>query len=163
MNSILLVAADATASSASWLTVLLAIIPVVLLIVLLGVMKVSGDKSAVVTLIATVLIALIGFKFPLSDTLLSIAYGVMKAVFPILIIIIMAIFSYQVLVKTKKMELIKSQFTSISSDKCIQVILLTWGFGGLLEGMAGFGKAVAIPAALLISLGFQPVFSAVVI
>ena len=162
MNSILLVAPDATASSASWLTVLLAIIPVVLLIVLLGVMKVSGDKSAVVTLIATVLIALIGFKFPLSDTLLSIAYGVMKAVFPILIIIIMAIFSYQVLVKTKKMELIKSQFTSISSDKCIQVILLTWGFGGLLEGMAGFGTAVAIPAAILISLGFQPVFSAVV-
>lgn len=60
------------------------------------------------------------------------------------------------------MEIIKQQFTSISTDKSIQVLLLTWGFGGLLEAMAGFGTAVAIPAAILISLGFKPVFSAVV-
>jgi len=73
----------------------------------------------------------------------------------------MAIFSYNVLVLTGKMEIIKEQFTSISSDKSLQVLLLTWGFGGLLEGMAGFGTAVAIPAAILISLGFKPVFSAV--
>ncbi len=73
----------------------------------------------------------------------------------------MAIFSYNVLVLTGKMEIIKEQFTSISSDKCLQVLLLTWGFGGLLEGMAGFGTAVAIPAAILIGLGFKPVFSAV--
>lgn len=162
MNSIMLLAAGAATDSAGWLPITLAVIPVALLIILLGVMKVSGDKSAVITLIATVVIALFGFKFPITDTMLSIGYGVLKAIFPILIIIVMAIFSYQVLVHTKKMELIKSQFTSISSDKCIQVILLTWGFGGLLEGMAGFGTAVAIPAAILISLGFQPVFSAVV-
>lgn len=73
----------------------------------------------------------------------------------------MAIFSYNVLVATGKMEIIKEQFTSISSDKSLQVLLLTWGFGGLLEGMAGFGTAVAIPAAILISLGFKPVFAAV--
>lgn len=60
------------------------------------------------------------------------------------------------------MEIIKQQFTPISTDKSIQVLLLTWGFGGLLEAMAGFGTAVAIPAAILISLGFKPVFSAVV-
>ena len=60
------------------------------------------------------------------------------------------------------MEIIKQQFSSISTDKSIQVLLLTWGFGGLLEAMAGFGTAVAIPAAILISLGFKPVFSAVV-
>lgn len=60
------------------------------------------------------------------------------------------------------MEIIKQQFSSISTDKSIQVLLLTWGFGGLLEAMAGFGTAVAIPAAILISLGFKPVFSATV-
>ena len=58
--------------------------------------------------------------------------------------------------------LIKQQFSSISTDKSIQVLLLTWGFGGLLEAMAGFGTAVAIPAAILVSLGFKPVFSATV-
>lgn len=162
MNTILLNAVEDVMGSFNWLDVSLAVIPVVLLIILLGVMKVSGDKSAAITLLATVIIAIAGFNFPLVDTGLSVWYGILKAIFPILIIIIMAIFSYQVLVLTKKMEIIKSQFTSISSDKCVQVLLLTWGFGGLLEGMAGFGTAVAIPAAILISLGFQPIFSAVV-
>ena len=162
MNTILLEAVQETALSFDTLRVLLAVIPVLLLVVLLGVMKVSGDKSALVTLGATILISVFGFSFPAKAMGLSVVYGVLKAIFPILIIIVMAIFSYQVLVHTKKMEVIKSQFTSISSDKCIQVLLLTWGFGGLLEGMAGFGTAVAIPAAILISLGFQPIFSAVV-
>lgn len=58
--------------------------------------------------------------------------------------------------------MLKQQFSSISTDKSVQVLLITWGFGGLLEGMAGFGTAVAIPAAILISLGFRPVFSALV-
>lgn len=142
--------------------ILLAIIPILILVVLMGFLKMSGDKSAFITLIATVLIALVAFGFPLADTSLSVAYGILKAVFPILIIIIMAIFSYNVLVYTGRMEIIKEQFISISSDRSIQVLLLTWGFGGLLEGMAGFGTAVAIPAALLISLGFKPVFSALV-
>lgn len=141
--------------------ILLAIIPVLVLVVLMGFLKMSGDKSAFITFVVTVVIALVAFNFPLKDTGFSIIYGVLKAIFPILIIIIMAIFSYNVLVFTGKMETIKQQFISISSDKTIQVLLLTWGFGSLLEGMAGFGTAVAIPAALLISLGFNPVFSAV--
>lgn len=146
----------------SWLHILLAAIPVLLLIILMGFLKMSGDKSALITLAASVLIAIFAFNYQLDDTGLAVVYGVLKAIFPILIIIIMAIFSYNVLVHTGKMEIIKEQFSSISSDKCVQVLLLTWGFGGLLEGMAGFGTAVAIPAAILISLGFKPIFSAVV-
>lgn len=147
--------------AASGWQIFLSVFPVFLLIILMGFLKLSGDKSAFFTLIATVLIALIAFHFPLKDTGLSVAYGILKAVFPILIIIVMAIFSYNVLVMTGKMEVIKQQFISISSEKAIQVLLLTWGFGGLLEGMAGFGTAVAIPAAMLISLGFDPIFAAV--
>ena len=122
----------------------------------------SGDKSSVISLVVTMLIALLGFQFSASNLCYAFLYGALKAISPILIIILMAIFSYNVLLKTKKMELIKEQFSSISTDKSIQVLLLTWGFGGLLEAMAGFGTAVAIPAAILISLGFKPIFSAVV-
>lgn len=161
-TSLLYVTLQVTNTSIDWWHVIAAAVPIILLIVLMGFLKMSGDKSAVITMIATVIIGLAVYKFPLGDTGLTLIYGVLKAVFPILIIIIMAIFSYNVLVFTKKMELIKEQFSSISSDKCVQVLLLTWGFGGLLEGMAGFGTAVAIPAAILISLGFKPVFSAVV-
>ena len=144
------------------MNLVLAIIPVLLLIILMAFFKMSGDKSSVISLVVTILIAFFGFHFPVDDLLFSFLYGALKAVSPILIIILMAIFSYNVLLKTEKMEIIKQQFSSISTDKSIQVLLLTWGFGGLLEAMAGFGTAVAIPAAILISLGFKPVFSATV-
>lgn len=143
-------------------SILLASTPVVLLIVLLGFLKMPGEKSAFITLVVTILIAMFGFELSVNDTVLSVIYGVIKAIFPILIIILMAIYSYNVQVQTEKIEVIKQQFSAISEDKAIQVLLLTWGFGGLLEGMAGFGTAVAIPAAILISLGFKPMFSAVV-
>lgn len=150
------------AISFEWWQIVLAAFPVLLLIFLMGFLKMSGDKSAVLTLVASALIAFFTCKFPAPDIGLSLVYGVLKAFFPILIVIIMAIFSYNVLTHTNKMEIIKQQFSSVSTDKSIQVLLLTWGFGGLLEGMAGFGTAVAIPAAILISLGFKPIFSAVV-
>ena len=139
------------------MTLILAIVPVLLLIVLMAFFKMPGDKSSVISLIVTILIALFGFHYAVDNLVFSFVYGALKAVSPILIIILMAIFSYNVLLKTEKMEIIKQQFSSISTDKSIQVLLLTWGFGGLLEAMAG-----AIPAAILISLGFKPIFSATV-
>ena len=142
------------------MTLILAVIPVLLLIILMAFFKMSGDKSSIISLIVTMLIALFGFAFSVDNLFYSFLYGALKAVSPILIIILMAIFSYNVLLKTEKMEIIKQQFASISTDKSIQVLLLTWG--GLLEAMAGFGTAVAIPAAILISLGFKPIFSATV-
>lgn len=73
----------------------------------------------------------------------------------------MAIFSYNVFAETEKMETIKQQFASISTDKSIQVLLLTWGFGGLLEAMAGFERS-CYSGSDFISLGFKPIFSATV-
>ena len=136
--------------------------------------KVSGYKSAIVTLIVTILLAL--FATPamgiipekMADvsiygvTVWSIVEGLLKACFPIILIIICAIFSYNILCETKEIETIKTQFIQMTSDKGLLVLLLTWGLGGVLEGMAGFGTAVAIPAAILIGLGFKPMFSAVI-
>ena len=137
-------------------------IPILVLIVLMGVFKVAGDKSSIITLLITAFLAILAFHSPVPDTVNSFLYGMLKALVPILFIILMAIYSYNVLLQTKKIEVLKQQFSSISTDKSVQVLLITWGFGGLLEGLAGFGTAVAIPAAILISLGFRPVFSALV-
>jgi lactate permease len=52
--------------------------------------------------------------------------------------------------------------TSVSRDKRILVLIIAWGFGGFMEGMAGFGTAVAIPAGILCGLGFDPIFAAIV-
>jgi lactate permease len=106
------------------MNLVLAIIPVLLLIILMAFFKMSGDKSSVISLVVTMLIAFFGFHFPVNDLLSSFLYGALKAVSPILIIILMAIFSYNVLLKTEKMEIIKQQFSSISTDKSIQVLLL---------------------------------------
>lgn len=162
MNSLTNLLLLSVVTSASISNIILAFIPILLLVCLMGIFKLPGDKSAVITLITTVIISFFFFEFSMHDLGLSFYYGVMKAFFPILLIIIMALFSYNILVHTEYMEVIKKQFISISSDRSIQVLLLTWGFGGLLEGMAGFGTAVAIPAAILIGLGFSPIFSAVV-
>lgn len=149
---------------------LISIIPIVLLFVLMLGFKMAGHKSAFLTLVVTIVLSLfvapqMGFT-PNDFTSVGVGWavveGVLKAVFPILIIILMAIFSYNVLVESKEIEVIKNQFTSFSDDDGITVLMLVWGFGGLLEGMAGFGTAVAIPAAILISLGYKPVFSALV-
>lgn len=141
--------------------ILLSLLPIALLIVLMAVLKQPGDRSSLITLAATALIAIFGFEYSVQNTVFTFLYGATKAISPILIIILMAIFSYNTLLLTGKMEVIKQQFSSISTDRSIQVLLLTWGFGGLLEAMAGFGTAVAIPAAILISLGYKPIFAAV--
>ena len=144
------------------MTLILAIIPVLLLIILMAFFKMPGDKSSIISLIVTMLIAIFGFAFSVDKLFYSFLYGALKAVSPILIIILMAIFSYNVLLKTEKMEIIKQQFASISTDKSIQVLLLTWGFGGLLEAMAGFGTAVAISATVsLIANSVATAFGAI--
>ena len=152
------------------MAVILSILPIILLFVLMLGFKMAGHKSAFITLVVTAIIALFARQagittpdyFRQSAVGWAFIEGVLKAIFPILIIILMAIFSYNVLVESKKIEVIKSQFTTFTDDKGIMVLMLVWGFGGLLEGMAGFGTAVAIPAAILISLGFKPMFSALV-
>ena len=156
------------------MTALISVIPILLLIILMMGFKVSGYTSAIVTLAVTVVLAL--FAVPSMGilpekyadlsiygiTLWSIVEGLLKACFPIILIIICAIFSYSILCETKEIETIKTQFIQMTSDKGLLVLMLTWGLGGVLEGMAGFGTAVAIPAAILIGLGFKPMFSAVI-
>ena len=156
------------------MTALVSVIPIVLLIVLMMGFKVSGYWSAIITLIVTILLALMAVpamgilpaKFGevsmVGLTFWSVIEGFLKACFPIILIIICAIFSYNILCETKEIETIKSQFIQMTSDRGLLVLLLTWGLGGVLEGMAGFGTAVAIPAAILIGLGFKPMFSAVI-
>ena len=156
------------------MSALVSVIPILLLIVLMMGFKVSGYKSAIVTLIVTILLALFAApslgivpeKFAdasiVGVSIWSVVEGLLKACFPIILIIICAIFSYNILCETKEIETIKTQFIQMTSDKGLLVLLLTWGLGGVLEGMAGFGTAVAIPAAILIGLGFKPMFSAVI-
>ncbi len=70
--------------------------------------------------------------------------------------------SYNILLDSGKIKVLKDQLATISTDRSVQVLLITWGFGGLLEGMPGYGTSVAIPAAILVTLGFRPLFAVLV-
>ena len=91
-----------------------------------------------------------------SDLARAALEGALLGLWPILFVIFAAIFTYNLTVATGAMDRIRGLLAGVSQDRRLQALLIAWGFGGFLEGVAGFGTAVAIPAAILIGLGFAP-------
>ena len=140
----------------------IAMIPVLWLIVSLGLLKMPAHKTCSFTVILTLAIAIIFWKMKFLDGITATVEGMAIALWPILLVIVAALFTYNLAVETKTMDVIKKMLSSITTDKRIQVLILAWGFGGFLEAVAGYGTAVAIPASILASLGFNPLFAAVI-
>ncbi|MDU2064241.1 MAG: L-lactate permease [Sporomusaceae bacterium] len=141
---------------------LLALIPLTWLLLGLGVWKLAAHKTCFVALILSAVLALFVWQMPGNLVFLGIADGVVLALWPIILVIFSAIFTYNMTVQTGAMDKIKGLMASFSQDRRVQALLIAWGFGAFLESAAGFGTAVAIPAAILISLGFPPFFASVV-
>ncbi len=137
-------------------------IPIIWLIISLGVMKMPGHKACVVALIIALLLALVCFNMPIISAVTATAEGAATAIWPIIIVIIGAVFTYNLSVYTKNMEKIKNMLSTVTTDKRILVLILAWAFGGFLEAVAGFGTSVAIPASIMSGLGFDPVFAAII-
>jgi lactate permease len=146
----------------NWLLFFLALIPVIWLIVSLGVLKIPGQKACPIALAITILLSIFVWKMPLTDSLTAALEGAAMAIWPIFLVIIAAVFTYNLVTHTGGMETIKKMMSSVSTDQRILVLILAWGFGGFLEAIAGFGTAVAIPASILAALGFNPVFAAII-
>ena len=144
-----------------WLFVL-ALIPILWLIISLGVFKIPGHKACPIALIITVLLSIIVWKMSFLNSITAALEGVALALWPIMIVIIAAVFTYNLSLHTGSMEIIKQMMTGITNDKRILVLILAWGFGGFLEAIAGFGTAVAIPASIMAGLGFNPLFAAII-
>ena len=140
----------------------LALMPIVGLMIALGVLRIPAYKACTSTLAATMALALLIWKMPGLDMATAALEGAVIGLWPIMIVIVAAIFTYNLAVETKSMETIKTMLSNISTDRRIQVLILAWGFGGFLEAVAGYGTAVAIPASILASLGFDPLFAAVI-
>lgn len=140
---------------------ILALIPIIWLIVSLGVMKIPGHKACPVALVITLVLSILVWKMPALDSFTGALEGIVMGLWPIVYIIIAAVFTYNLTTYSGSMETIKNMMTGVSSDKRILVLILAWGFGGFLEAIAGFGTAVAIPAGIMASLGFNPISAAV--
>ena len=139
--------------------IFLAVLPILWLIVALAILKMPAWKACLAAAIGTYILAVFYYGENAYIMYTGAMEGVALAVWPILLVITAAIFTYQLVVHTKAMETIKVMLSSVTSDMRILAVLLAWGFGAFMEGMAGFGTAVAIPAAMMVAVGFDPLKS----
>lgn len=136
---------------------LLALVPIIWLVVMLLCFKWPAWKAAIGSFVLSCLLAFAWWHLPAAQIATASLEGFLMALWPIVLVIIAAVFTYNLCVRTGAMDVIGSMITSISSDRRLLALLVAWCFGGFMEGMAGFGTAVAIPAGMLAGLGFEAV------
>lgn len=141
------------------LSALVAAIPVIFIFWAL-IKKMKGYITSLLALAIAIFIALLVYGMPLKLAMLSTLHGSLYGLFPISWIIISAVFLFNVTVKSGQFEVIKSFMASITPDRRLQALLIAFSFGAFLEGAAGFGAPVAISGAMLVGLGFNPLYAA---
>lgn len=120
----------------------------------------KGYQTSLIAIGIAILLAIIVYGMPVNLALLSTANGALYGLFPICWIIITAVFLFNITLKAGQFEIIKHFMASITSDRRLQALLIAFSFGSFLEGTAGFGAPVAITAAMLVGLGFNPLYAA---
>ncbi|TFD55296.1 L-lactate permease [Cryobacterium frigoriphilum] len=144
------------------LSAVCAALPLVLLFVLLGVFRVKAHKAALASLLLSIVLAVVGWQMPVGQALSAAAAGAFYGLFPILWILVNALWIYKLTVATPWFEVLGRTIRSITNDLRILSILIAFCFGALLESLAGFGAPVAISAAMLMAAGMKPLKSALV-
>ena len=143
-----------------WISALVALIPIVFFFLALTRLRLKGYQAGTITVLLALGVALLFYKMPVSAALASAVYGFFYGLWPIAWIIVAAVFLYKLSVKTGQFDVIRSSILSVTHDQRLQLILVGFCFGAFLEGAAGFGAPVAITAALLVGLGFKPLYAA---
>ena len=142
-----------------FLKFILAMLPILWLIVALSGLKIAGHKACVVAFLISAALAVGYWKLSAVCTATAAVEGILNALWPICLVIIAALFTYNLTLKTGAMEQIKKMLGGVSRDKRVLALIIGWGFGNFMEGMAGFGTAVAIPASMLAGIGLDPISS----
>jgi lactate permease len=142
------------------LSALIALLPLLAVFLLLGVAKTKAHVAALAGLATAFLVAVLGYSMPAGLALLSATQGGVFGAFPIMWIVLSALWLYQLTVTSGRFEDLRATFDIVSEDPRIQAVLIAFCFGGLLEALAGFGAPVAITATMLIALGVAPLRAA---
>ncbi len=143
-----------------WISSAIALVPIIFFFLALAIFRMKGSVAATITVFLAFLVSLFLYKMPIGMALASMVYGFFYGLWPIAWIIIGAVFIYKISVKTGQFDVIRSSILSITEDQRLQMLLVGFAFGTFLEGAAGFGAPVAITAALLVGLGFKPLYAA---
>src|SRR6476469_9233814 len=144
------------------LSALCAAIPLLTLFVLLGGLRLKPWLAGLISLAVALVVAIVLFAMPAGQALLAATEGAAFGFFPILWIVVNAIWVYNLTVATGHFDVLRRSFEKVSADQRIQAIIIAFCFGALLEALAGFGTPVAITVVMLMALGFEPLKAAAV-
>ena len=137
-----------------------AAIPLLILFYMLAVRKSKGHIAAIAGLAGALIVAVtvwgMPIKLAISSTLMGAAFGL----FPIVWIVVTAVWVYNMTVESGEFEIIKDSLARLTDDRRLQALLIAYSFSCFIEGTAGFGTPVAIAAAMLVGLGFTPLWGA---
>ena len=141
------------------LSALIAAIPILFLFWALAIKRMKGHIAAAAATAIAIIVAIVAYGMPADYALLSTSYGALFGLFPVCWIVITALFIYNMSVETGHFEVIKNTLASISDDRRMQALLIAFSFGAFIEGAAGFGTPVAMTTAMLVGLGFNPLYA----
>ena len=144
-----------------FLSALVASIPPFLLALMLAYWRFAPWKSAIAGATSAFILAWLVWGMPLPLTIAAFTHGMAYGLWPICWIVFAAVLFYNLSVESGDFDVIRRSLARLTSDRRIQVLLVAFCFGALIEGIAGFGAPVAITASMLAGLGFQPIMAAV--
>src|SRR3954454_3411192 len=139
---------------------LFAIIPLATLFILLGGFKLKSHWAGLLSLLASILVAVIVYSMPVGQALDAGLEGMAFGLFPIMWIVWNAIWIFSMTEVSGHFAVLRRSFESVSDDQRIQAVIIAFSFGALLEALAGFGTPVAITASMLVAFGFKPMKAA---
>jgi len=142
------------------LSAIFAALPLLTLFVLLGIVRMKAWLAALISLAVALVVAVAVYTMPLGQAVLSASEGAAFGFFPILWIVLNAIWVYNLTVASGYSDVLRRSMERVSPDMRIQAIIIAVCFGALMEALAGFGTPVAITAVMLIALGFRPIHAA---
>ena len=143
------------------LSALIASIPPILLAICLAGLRIAPWKSAIVGAASAFLLAWMVWGMPLGLTFAAATHGMAFGLWPICWIVFSSVMFYNLSVESGDFDVIRRSLARLTTDRRIQILLVAFCFGALIEGIAGFGAPVAITAAMLAGLGFEPIMAAV--
>jgi len=143
-----------------FLSALIAAFPILFFFWALAIKRMAAHLASFFTLVFALTISVIVYKMPTVLSVMSATQGIVYGLIPIAWIIINSVFLYKLTVKTGQFDVIRNSVVSITEDRRLQALLIAFSFGAFLEGSAGFGAPVAITSALLVGLGFNPLYAA---
>jgi lactate permease len=144
------------------LTSIFAILPLLVLFILLGVVRMKAHWASLITLAVAILVAVIVYSMPVGQAGDSALEGAAFGFWPIMWIVINALWIFNLTEVTGHFAVLRRAFGSISDDPRVQVVVIAFCFGALLEALAGFGTPAAICGIMLVGLGLPPLQAAVV-